>query len=216
MNALRPILREAGEATADAARQLREKLPVLFHNIDGHFDDIIRQVKRNDVADVPATRIDVSVKAFTRNKNHSKKDFTDQRDEQIAALQKMSVAQWVKNRTDYATHGRTPESLQAQQATRDVALKTKIAELRASGQSRTEAAENAQQWLSTQAATHRLDGIAGGNLTDISGVGHSGVNSSLGSQWRSRVTDIDAAVNAFVRANPGVNLDNVFMNVAFR
>ncbi|WP_420710642.1 polymorphic toxin type 15 domain-containing protein [Agrococcus sp. SL85] len=78
----------------------------------------------------------------------------------------------------------------------------------------TEAARNADAWLSTRAATHRLDGIAGGDLTDISGVGDSGVNSSLGSQWRSRVGAPDQAVLDFVSNDPGVDRSSVFMHIA--
>ena len=35
-------------------------------------------------------------------------------------------------------------------------------------------------------ATHRLDIIAGGDPSDISGLASGKVNSSLGSQWRGR------------------------------
>jgi hypothetical protein len=35
------------------------------------------------------------------------------------------------------------------------------------------------------AAIHRLDIIAGGNPSDISGLGDKRINSSLGSQWRN-------------------------------
>jgi hypothetical protein len=110
----------------------------------------------------------------------------------------------------------TPDSLRAQENARAAALKAKILELREQGQSRSEAAENASSWLATQAATHRLDGIAGGNVTDISGVGDARINSSLGSQWRSRVGDIDAAVVRFIQSHPGVDLSDVYMNVTFR
>lgn len=42
------------------------------------------------------------------------------------------------------------------------------------------------------------------------------MNSSLGSQWRSRVGDIDRAIIDFVNNNPGVNLDDVSINVILR
>ena len=117
---------------------------------------------------------------------------------------------------EYLENGRTPDSLRAQQNARDDALANRIAELREQGKSRDEAKRLASEWLETQAALHRLDGIAGGNVTDISRVGDTRINSSLGSQWRSRVGDIDQAVIDFLNNNPGVDMDNTFINVVLR
>lgn len=182
--------------------------------------DMLRGLKgkqrrnRDGVEDIDT--FDVTLKPFKRNKKHDPVEYNRQYNEQIDTLQNMSVADWRRNRSEYLENGRTSDSLRAQQNARDTALQDKILELREKGQSKAEATQNAQQWLSTQAATHRLDGIAGGDVTDISGVGDSRINSSLGSQWRSRVADIDAAVGSYVAANPGADLSNVFMNVVFR
>ncbi|CAL4860680.1 polymorphic toxin type 15 domain-containing protein [Microbacterium sp. MM2322] len=159
---------------------------------------------------------DVTLRPFKRNKKHDPVEYDRQYNEQMDALQQMPLSDWLRNRTEYVQNGRTPDSLRAQENARAAALKAKILELREQGQSRSEAAENASSWLATQAATHRLDGIAGGNVTDISGVGDARINSSLGSQWRSRVGDIDAAVVRFIQSHPGVDLSDVYMNVTFR
>jgi hypothetical protein len=159
---------------------------------------------------------DVTLRPFKRNKKHDPVEYDRQYNEQMDALQQMPLSDWLRNRTEYVQNGRTPDSLRAQENARAAALKAKILELREQGQSRSEAAENASSWLATQAATHRLDGIAGGNVTDISGVGDARINSSLGSQWRSRVGDIDAAVVRFIQSHPGVDLSYVYMNVTFR
>ena len=74
----------------------------------------------------------------------------------------------------------------------------------------------AAEWLKGQAALHRLDGIAGGDVTDISRVGDTRINSSLGSQWRTRVGDIDTAIIDYVNANPGIDLNDVNINVILR
>ncbi|MEW2013223.1 MULTISPECIES: polymorphic toxin type 15 domain-containing protein [Microbacterium] len=169
---------------------------------------------RDGVEDIDT--FDVTLRPFKRNKKHDPVEYDRQYNEQMDALQQMPLSDWLRNRTEYVQNGRTPDSLRAQENARAAALKAKILELREQGQSRSEAAENASSWLATQAATHRLDGIAGGNVTDISGVGDARINSSLGSQWRSRVGDIDAAVVRFIQSHPGADLSDVYMNVTFR
>ncbi|MDT0179847.1 polymorphic toxin type 15 domain-containing protein [Microbacterium sp. ARD31] len=168
---------------------------------------------RDGVEDIDT--FDVTLRPFKRNKKHDPVEYDRQYNEQMDALQQMPLSDWLRNRTEYVQNGRTPDSLRAQEYARGNALKDKITELRGEGMSKTDAQAAADAWLRTQAATHRLDGIAGGNVTDISGVGDSRINSSLGSQWRTRVGDIDAAVVQFIQNNPGVNLNDVYMNVTF-
>lgn len=168
---------------------------------------------RDGVEDLDS--LDVNLKPFRRNRKHDPAEYDRQYNEQMDTLRRMPLDEWRRNRSEYLDRGRTPDSLRAQQAARDAALQDKVLELREQGQSRSEATANAEQWLRTQAATHRLDGIAGGDVTDISGVGDSRINSSLGSQWRTRVGDIDAAVDRYVAAHPGADLSKVRLNMVF-
>lgn len=213
MSAIKPIIREVKQAALKGGAHARDRLHQLTDNMNDHLDNVVRQVRDIDRFD---DSIDVSLKRFNRNKNHDSAEYNRQYNEQMNTLQSMSAADWLRNRIDYLDNGRTPDSLRAQQDARTDALNNKIAELREQGQSRADAKQNAQDWLRTQAATHRLDGIAGGDVTDISGVGDSRVNSSLGSQWRTRVGDIDAAIIDFVTANPGVDLNSVNINIILR
>lgn len=213
MSAIKPIIRELKQAALKGGVHARDKLHQLADNVNDHLDNVVKQVKDVDRFD---TSIDVSLKQFKRNKNHDSPEYNRQYNEQMDTLQSMSAADWLRNRIDYLENGRTPDSLRAQQAARDAAFNAKVTELRRSGESRASAQQIAEQWLSGQAATHRLDGIAGGDVTDISGVGDSRINSSLGSQWRSRVGDVDTAIINFVNANPGVDLNNVSLNVVLR
>ena len=169
---------------------------------------------RDGVEDIDT--FDVTLRPFKRNKKHDPVEYDRQYNEQMDALQQMPLSDWLRNRTEYLQNGRTPDSLRAQEYSREIAEKRKFAELIRSGQSPDAARTNAAEWMRTQAATHRLDGIAGGDVTDISGVGDSRINSSLGSQWRTRVGDIDAAVVRYIQANPGADLSSVYMNVVFR
>ncbi|WP_448255514.1 polymorphic toxin type 15 domain-containing protein [Microbacterium aurum] len=213
MSAFKPIIRELKDAALRGGAHAKDKLPQLTRNINDHLDTVVRRVRDADRFD---DAIDVNLKRFKRNKKHDSAEYHRQYNEQIDALQNMSVADWLRNRIDFLDKGRTPDSVRAQQNARDCALQQRILELRREGQSRDEAKQNALEWLTTQAATHRLDGIAGGDITDISGVGDARVNSSLGSQWRSRVDDIDRAVIDYVNAHPGVDLNKISINVLFR
>lgn len=169
---------------------------------------------RDGVEDIDT--FDVTLRPFKRNKKHDPVEYDRQYNEQMDALQQMPLSDWLRNRTEYLQNGRTPDSLRAQETARDVAQQDKFLEFLTAGQDPDQAARNAADWMRTQAATHRLDGIAGGDMTDISGVGDSRINSSLGSQWRTRVGDIDAAVLRYLESNPGADLSNVYMNVVFR
>ena len=213
MSAIKPIIRELKDAALKGAVHAKDKLHQGADNLDGHLDDIIRKVKDRDVYD---DTVDVSIRRFNRNPNHNSDAYDDQYNEQMNTLQSTPVSDWLRNRIEFLDNGRTRDSRLAQENARDLAFNDRYDLLRDQGLSVQEARQGAQEYLSTRAATHRLDGVAGGNVTDISGVGDAQVNSSLGSQWRSRVGDIDRAVVDYVNANPGVNLDNVYINVVLR
>ncbi|WP_404312239.1 polymorphic toxin type 15 domain-containing protein [Agrococcus terreus] len=210
IDALQDVLPRIARGVAGQSKRSKDKIKEMAEAIRRKDAELARGVRRQDV-DNPTT-MDVDVRAFN-NRRYDQAEFNRQVNEQVDALQQMSVADWIRNRGDYLDRGRTSASTQAQRMARDAARKTEIMRLRRLGQDPLEAARNADAWLSTQAATHRLDGIAGGDLTDISGVGDSGVNSSLGSQWRGRVGALDQAVLDFVAGNPGVDLSTVFMNI---
>lgn len=212
IDALQDVLPRIARGVAGQSKRSKDKIKEMAEAIRRKDAELARGVRRQDVEN--PTTMDVDVRAFN-NRRYDQTEFNRQVNEQVDALQQMSVADWIRNRGDYLDRGRTSASTRAQQEARDRALRARILELRREGQSRTDAATNAQAWLDTQAATHRLDGIAGGSQTDISGVGDSGVNSSLGSQWRGRVGALDDAVADFVANNPGADLSTVFMNISF-
>ena len=68
--------------------------------------------------------------------------------------------------------------------------------------------------MDSLAALHDPDMIAGGNdkiqiTENSSGMGNANINSSLGSQWKHRVKDMDdAAKNAMKKHGP-----NTYMNI---
>lgn len=64
------------------------------------------------------------------------------------------------------------------------------------------------------AATHRLDGTVGGDWNDISGLGDSSINSSLGKQWGSRKQELMAAIETLQQNNPNPDLSTVPMSMS--
>lgn len=212
---MKPVVRQlkdALDAASDALRNISGMTKKHVARIDA---DVARRRATDDEA-AGRARVDILMREFKQNRRHDSNEFRAQRDEQLDALENISLADWLKNRKEYKENGRPPASLAAQQAARDSAERNKIAELINSGMDPATARTEAADWMSTQAALHRLDGIAGGDVTDISRVGDSRVNSSLGSQWRSRIKDIEAQVDAFVALNPDVDLSSVYINIGYR
>lgn len=212
VDALQDVLPRIARGVAGQSKRAKKKISEMAEQIRLKDAELARGVRRHDVPPRDRTEVDVNVRDFN-NRRYDPDEFDGQVNEQLEALQNTSMADWIRNRGDYVDNGRSSASLRAQRERREIALRDEIARLRREGQSRSDAIANAEDWMSSQAALHRLDGIAGGNQTDVPRVGDSGVNSSLGSQWRSRVGAIDDAVVQFVQDNPGVDLSTVFMNI---
>ena len=213
IDALQDVLPRIARGVAGQSKRSKDKIREMAEAIRAKDLELARGVRRSDV-DNPTT-MDVDIRSFN-NRRYDQTEFNRQVDEQVDALQDLSVADWIRNRGDYLDGGRTSASRRAQQEARERAFDDQVETLMDAGVEYEDAVQQANEWLSTQAATHRLDGIAGGDLTDIPGVGDAGVNSSLGSQWRHRVSALDTAVADFVANNPGVDLSEVFMNIRFR
>lgn len=209
----RPIMRALQDASpnlkalADIPRKLRTKA----RGNQG-------SVRSIDRYDADARHIDVTTRRFAQNPEHRPEQFNDQLNEQIDTLENTSMADWVLNRVDYLRNGRPHDSVVEQELVRDAAHNDALREIMRENPGLDLATANrfVDQWMETQAALHRLDGIAGGNPTDVPRVGDGNVNSSLGRQWQERVADLDAAVIDFMQQNPGVDLNTVFMNIHFR
>lgn len=213
IDALQEVLPRIARGVSSQSKRSQLKIKAMAQAIRDKDLELARGVRRTDVEN--PTTIDVSVRGF-RNRRYDPEEFDAQVREQIAALQDMSLLEWIGNRGRYLEGGRTSASRAAQQNARDIAEEAHLEELLDAGVEFDDAVRQTDEWLASQAALHRLDGIAGGNVTDIWRLGDSGVNSSLGSQWRSRVRALDAAVTDFVESNPDVDLSQVFMNVSFR
>lgn len=144
--------------------------------------------------------MDKTIVNFKWNPKHDQTEFIRQVDMQQKGLNNLTLEEYLTNRTNYRSSGRSAEGTKAQKLAREDALKDRIIESRKKGLKKEAAEDEAKKWMKTQAALHNPDQIAGGDPTDITGVGDKRVNSSLGSQWRNKHVEfhnnMDAAISA--------------------
>ena len=163
--------------------------------------------------DAEIKRLDEINVEFSWNPKHDKDEFARQLADQEKGMNELTVQEYLDNRERYKKSGRAPEGNAAQQAAREEAYLEKVTELRNSGLSEEEAKAQATEWLKTQAALHNPDQIAGGYADRIGGVGDSGVNSSIGSQWRSRIKDVDKIIEEMAKNMTEEERKTTYLNV---
>lgn len=127
----------------------------------------------------------------------NKEEFERQLRNQQEGMKKLSISQFQENRARYKAYGRAREGNEAQKNARDKAREDKVNELRAKGMTRKEAIQEADKWMKTQAALHDPDQIAGGNPKNVTGMGARNVNSSIGSQWKTKISIVDKKIEEF-------------------
>ena len=149
------------------------------------------------------------------------KEFLRQLKGQERGLNSQTIAENTYNREAYARrrsetgNGRDPECEIAQKITRQKALQSRIETNQKNGMTYSEAKAEAENWIKGQAALHNPDQIAGGDPNKVSRMGDASVNSSIGVQWRSRVTILDEAISEYCKSegvNPG-DLTKTKLNV---
>src|SRR5699024_2398241 len=139
-------------------------------------------------------RLDKVEVKINRNPKHDHDEFARQLKNQEEGMNQLTVEEYLQNRERYLAEGRAMEGNAAQNMARQEALKDKVTELRKQGLTRKEAQKQAENWLSSKAALHNPDQVAGGNPLNIGGLGDRGINSSLGIQWRYRIDILDEKV----------------------
>lgn len=149
-----------------------------------------------------------------------KKEFTRQIKGQERGLNSQTIAENMDNRAAYEQrkaetgNGRdTSEGKKAQDIARDKAMHSRIESNQKNGMSYSEAKKEAEDWISTQAALHNPDQIAGGDPTKVSRMGDANVNSSIGAQWKSRVEQLSDAIEDYAKDKTRDELENTKLNV---
>lgn len=125
------------------------------------------------------------VDCFNKPDGVSEDEFARQLKEQQDTINNTTANQLVQRRDAIRAAGGTDgvRDLAAQTAAREAYSTKRMTELLET-MSRSKAEAALAREMSSLAATHRLDIIAGGDPSDISGLGNRNVNSSLGAQWR--------------------------------
>ena len=134
---------------------------------------------------------------FNNKSGLDEKEFKQQLADQQKGLNELTVDDYLNNRKQYQKNGRASDSAKYQRQARKDAITAKTNEFMKQGMKRSEAKAKAKAWAKGKAALHGPDQIAGGRASNITGLGDSGINSSIGAQWKpdSRIGNLDDYVN---------------------
>lgn len=126
------------------------------------------------------------VKCFKKPKGMSDAEFDRQLKEQQDAINRISANKLLERRNAIQKAGGTGplRDRSAQKQIRDNYEAKRRVELSKSGIRGKKQDDAISNELASLAATHRVDIIAGGDPSDVSGMGDRRVNSSIGSQWK--------------------------------
>lgn len=157
---------------------------------------------------------------FSCPEGMDKKEFSRQLKGQERGLNSQTIAENMDNRAVFEQrkmktgNGRdTSEGKKAQDITREKETQSRIESNRKKGMSYSDAKAEAQEWIKTRAVLHNPDQIAGGDPGKVSGMGDAKVNSSIGSQWRTRVGQLSKGVEDYAKDKTREELENTKMNV---
>lgn len=158
---------------------------------------------------------------FNRNPDHDESEFERQIKAQEEGLNNLSIADYLKNRTAYKNNGRSKEGAKAQRKARRAAEKAKMNELISNLKiSVEEAKAKAKEWIKTQAALHNPDQAAGGDPTNITGVGDAAINKSIGAQWKKNAVILEEAVRKYMEehnlSETAEELKDIYLNVKLK
>lgn len=151
--------------------------------------------------------------SFKRNIKHDEKEFYRQLKNQEQGLNKLTVKKYMDNREKYIKNGIDIEAKHYQMLMREKAIKRKFQELLSSGVSIKEAERQSEIWLKKQAALHNLDMIAGGYAHNIGGLGDTKINSSLGSQYKYKIDDLDYQIKEQSKKFNEKELEKIYLNI---
>lgn len=207
-------------------RSESDKLPNEVGKKNGKKD--VADKNKNDVSsvkemkDIPEKMHPPIVIKLKCQEGMSRAEFIRQAKAQERGLNSQSVAENMRNRAAYQErkemsetgNGRALEGAEVQKRAREKALQSRIASnVEKKQMSYKDAKNEAESWLKTQAALHNPDQIAGGNPKKVSRMGDARVNSSIGSQWRVRVQQLDKEVKQYAEGRSEEELLRTKMNV---
>lgn len=128
-------------------------------------------------------------------------------------MQKLSLYDFIQNRRNFKSRGRSKEAAKAQKMARQEAYNKKANELRKQKLTEAEIKAEVERWMKTQAALHDPDQIAGGFADRITGMGDKRINSSLGSQWRRHIDGLDKYVEGISKGMSEQEMKNTLLSI---
>ena len=142
---------------------------------------------------------------FNKKSKYDKQEYERQLNDQQKGLNRLTLAQYKENREKYIKNGRNPEGQKYQIAARKTEITRRQAEYIKKGVDSKSALQLAEQDVKGLAALHGPDQIAGGRPDNITGLGDSKINSSIGSQWKSKVNIlddyVDSKISKYIKSN---------------
>ncbi|AXT60391.1 DUF4280 domain-containing protein [Aquimarina sp. AD10] len=161
----------------------------------------------------------IKAEPFNRNAKHDPVEFERQLKGQEEGMNKLTVDEFIKNRDAYLERakngktGRSTEGSAAQERYREQARQEKIKEYRSQGYTKSEAKKSADKYMSDKDALHDPDQVAGGFGHNVTGMGHSGVNRSLGKQWSTRIDPIDKEIRKQAKNMTQAERESTYLNI---
>lgn len=159
-----------------------------------------------------------------QNNPHYEKEMRRQLKMQEDGINKLTVFEWLTNRKTFREKGRL-SSQTAQNDARDAYKRRKMFDymlLSAENFKYDEITKKVEDELSSLAALHNPDQIAGGNFDDVTEMGDKRINSSIGSQWgtkdKGRAQNLEDELLKVLEGPPKIDEEQqkyIKMNVIF-
>ncbi len=163
---------------------------------------------------------EIKATPFIRNPKHDPVEFDKQLKNQEEGMNKLTVDEFIKNRDAYLERakngktGRSKEGGKAQKEYREQFKEDMVEDLMENhGKSYSEAEKLTDDFMKDKAALHDPDQVAGGHADNITGLGDSGINSSLGRQWKDRIPDVDKQIREAAKNMTQAEKESTLLNV---
>ncbi len=126
----------------------------------------------------------------------------------------MTIDDFIRNRDEYLRNGRSKSGSRAQKRFREEYREGMIEDLMENKRKTYEEAEKiADDFMSQNDVLHDPDQVAGGFADKVTGMGSSRINQSLGSQWSSRIKDIDREIRKIAETMSESERKEVYLNI---
>ena len=200
--ALKAAKEKAARETAERVAKEKAEKAAAKGGKDGGKIEARKQMKQHDV------------KCFKKNAKGDPAEYERQLRDQERGLNSLSVKEYLEGRARFKEIGRKGTGAAQAEAREKYSkeltkkFKDQLAEQGVVGaEAQKRATAMAADKMNTLAALHNPDMIAGGKDV-VTAMGDKGVNSSIGSQWKGRVAELDEAAKGIPEAERGGTMMN--------